>query len=127
MASIASTEPTLTTIKVSKETRHRLKAMAQRAHCTIDEYVNELIAIADREERRDDLRGAFANMTASQRLSYLSEADPYVRDTSWDGVTVATEWQDDWDAHVARSARGAQSTGVAQSTSAAINRTSLEK
>jgi ElaB/YqjD/DUF883 family membrane-anchored ribosome-binding protein len=115
MASIASAEPSLTTIKVSKETRHRLKAMAQRAHCTIDEYVNELIAIADREERWDDLRGAFANMTASQRLSYLSEADPYVRDTSWDGVTVAPEWQDDWDAH------------VAQSTSAAVKRPSSEK
>ncbi len=121
MASIASTDPSLTTIKVSKETRHRLKAMAQRAHCTIDEYVNELIAIADREERWDDLRGAFANMTATQRLSYLSEADPYVRDTSWDGVTVAAEWQDHWDADMA------QSAGVAQSTGAATKRTSSEK
>lgn len=95
---------TQTTIKVSTETRDQLKRAARAQQCTIDQYLNKLIAIADREQRWDSLRASVAKMTAQDWAEYMAEADPYVRDDDWDGVTVDPEWQDEWNAHLARQA-----------------------
>ena len=96
--------PSATTIKVTSVTRDRLKAMAKREQCTIDQYLNKLIAMADREQRWDALRASVAKMTAEDWADYTSEADPYVPDPQWDGVTVDPEFQAEWDAHLARQA-----------------------
>jgi predicted nuclease with TOPRIM domain len=88
----------LTTIKVSMQTRDRLKSLAQQDQCTLEEYVNKLIALAYREQRWDELRASVTKMTASQRAQYLADADAYQADPNWDGRTVAAEWQEEWDA-----------------------------
>jgi predicted DNA-binding protein len=88
----------LTTIKVSMQTRDRLKSLAKQEECTLEDYVNKLIALAYREQRWDELHAAVSKMTASQRAEYLREADDYQADPNWDGRTVASEWQDEWDA-----------------------------
>ena len=88
----------LTTIKVSMQTRDRLKSLAKQEQCTLEEYVNKLIALAYREQRWDELRASISTMTASQKAEYLRDADAYQADPNWDGRTVAVEWQDDWDA-----------------------------
>lgn len=88
--------------------------MAKRDQCTIDQYLNKLIAMADRELRWDALRASIAKMTAEDWAEYMAEADPYVPDEAWDGVTVDAEWQDEWNAHLARQAALENPGGQAQ-------------
>jgi hypothetical protein len=95
----------VTTIKVSMATRDRLKKLAQRDDCTLEQYVNKLIAMAEREHRWDSLRASAANMSDGEWSEFSSEADPYVPDQAWNGLTVASEWQDEWDAQLARKGR----------------------
>lgn len=68
-----------TTIKVSTETRDRVKAHAARSERTIEQYINMLIDLADREQRWDALRAARANMTPSDWVSYNNEVSAWDR------------------------------------------------
>jgi hypothetical protein len=99
----------LTTIKVSMATRDRLKKLAQRDDCTLEQYVNKLIAMADREHRWDSLRASATAMSVGEWSEFSDEADPYVPDHEWNGLTVASEWQDEWDAQLARKGRSGDS------------------
>ncbi len=51
---------TMTTIKVSTETRDRLKAQARSAHLSLGEHLARLATAADRGLRFEDLRAAIA-------------------------------------------------------------------
>ncbi|RNL61407.1 antitoxin [Nocardioides marmoriginsengisoli] len=51
---------TMTTIKVSTETRDRLKAQASAAHVSLGEHLTRLAAAADRGLRFEALRSAIA-------------------------------------------------------------------
>ncbi|CAB4896794.1 MAG: hypothetical protein F2808_03735 [Actinobacteria bacterium] len=93
-----------TTIKVSPDTRDKLKVLAKREECTLDQYLNKLIAMADREQRWDSLRASVAAMSSQDWEDYAQEANPQRADVPWDGATVADEWQEEWDAWVARNA-----------------------
>jgi hypothetical protein len=91
-----------TTIKVSPDTRDKLKALAKNEACTIDQYLNKLIAMADREQRWDSLRASVAAMSSQDWQDYAQEADPQRAEVTWDGATVADEWQAEWDSYAAR-------------------------
>jgi hypothetical protein len=65
----------MTTIKVTPETRDRIKSHAQRADCTINEYLDLLIDSADRELRFDALRRAMANTSEEDMQSWRDETD----------------------------------------------------
>lgn len=93
-----------TTIKVSPDTRDKLKVLAKGELCTIDQYLNKLIAMAEREQRWGSLRASVAAMSSQDWDDYAQEANPQRVEVTWDGVTVADEWQEEWDAHVARNA-----------------------
>ncbi len=93
-----------TTIKVSPDTRDKLKVLAKGELCTIDQYLNKLIAMAEREQRWDSLRASVAAMSSQDWEDYAQEANPQRAEVTWDGVTVADEWQEEWDAHLARHA-----------------------
>jgi len=82
---------------VTSVTRDRLKQLAKRDACTIDEYLNKLIAMAYREQRWDALRASVEQMTPHARADYDRESDDYRPDTAWDGVVVDDEWQSEWD------------------------------
>jgi len=51
---------TMTTIKVSTETRDRLKAQASAAHVSLGEHLTRLASAADRGLRFEALRAAVA-------------------------------------------------------------------
>jgi hypothetical protein len=75
-----------TTIKVSSATRDRIKEHAQRSDRTIDQYLNLLIDLAERELRWDALREARARMTTTDWASYNAETSVWDA-TNTDGVT----------------------------------------
>ena len=91
-------------------TRDRLKKLAQRDDCTLEQYVNKLIAMADREHRWDSLRSSAARMSDGEWSEFSNEADPYVPDQAWNGRTVASEWQDEWDAQLSREGQSGDSS-----------------
>ena len=66
---------TMTTIKVTPATRDRIKGHAQRADRTINDYLDMLIDLADRELRFDALRAAIANTSAEDMASWRDETD----------------------------------------------------
>lgn len=65
----------MTTIKVTPVTRDRLKSHAKRAERTINEYLDMLIDLADRELRFDALRTAIANTSEEDMQSWREETD----------------------------------------------------
>lgn len=65
----------MTTIKVTPVTRDRLKSHAQRAKRTINEYLDMLIDLADRELRFDALRAAIANTSEADMQSWREETE----------------------------------------------------
>ena len=65
----------MTTIKVTPATRDRIKGHAQRADRTINDYLDMLIDLADRELRFDALRAAIANTSAEDMASWRDETD----------------------------------------------------
>lgn len=68
---------TSTTIKVSRETRDRLRDQARRAHLTLGEHLMRLADGADREERFRELRRAMAATAVDQHESYVREAESW--------------------------------------------------
>jgi hypothetical protein len=73
----------MTTIKVTPATRDRIKGHAQRADRTINDYLDMLIDLADRELRFDALRAAIANTSAEDMASWRDETDV------WETVELA--------------------------------------
>lgn len=65
----------MTTIKVTPVTRDRLKSHAQRADRTINDYLDMLIDLADRELRFDALRAAIANTSEEDMKSWREETE----------------------------------------------------
>jgi Ni/Co efflux regulator RcnB len=64
---------TLTTIKVTKQTRDLLKAQADAANQTLGEYLAQLARSADRQSRFTALREAIAGSSKAQQDSYAAE------------------------------------------------------
>lgn len=62
-----------TTLKVSTQTRDRIKAHASKSDRTIDQYINYLIDLADRELRWDAMREALGKMTPQDWADYNAE------------------------------------------------------
>lgn len=69
---------TSTTIKVSRETRDRLKAQAAAAHVTLGEHLARLADAGDRALRFEQLRAAIAAESAADRSSYEAERDAWL-------------------------------------------------
>ena len=65
----------MTTIKVTPVTRDRLKSHAKRAERTINDYLDMLIDLADRELRFDALRAAIANTSEEDMKSWREETE----------------------------------------------------
>lgn len=69
---------TSTTIKVSTETRDRLKAQAAAAHLTLGEHLARLADAGDRALRFESLRVAIAGQTDAERRAYESARDAWL-------------------------------------------------
>ncbi|MFZ2051408.1 MAG: hypothetical protein WB698_08030 [Solirubrobacteraceae bacterium] len=69
MASVATT-----TIRVSSETRNRLKALSAREGRPAGEIVAELVSAADDERLLRDAESAFASMEPAALAAYRREA-----------------------------------------------------
>jgi len=65
----------MTTIKVTPATRDRIKGHAQRADRTINDYLDVLIDLADRELRFDALRAAIAATSEEDMTSWREETE----------------------------------------------------
>ncbi|MEE3126917.1 MAG: antitoxin [Actinomycetota bacterium] len=64
---------TATTIKVSRETRDRLKAQAARSDITLGEHLARLADRADRDLRFQALRESIARTSEADMRSYEAE------------------------------------------------------
>jgi hypothetical protein len=69
---------TMTTIKVSTETRDRLKAQASAAHVSLGEHLSRLAAAADRGLRFEALRSAMAATPPESMAAYVAETDTWL-------------------------------------------------
>jgi hypothetical protein len=69
---------TATTIKVSVETRDRLKAQASAAQVSLGEYLTRLAAAADRGLRFEALRAAIAATPPDLMSEYAAETDEWL-------------------------------------------------
>ncbi|WP_448072560.1 hypothetical protein [Georgenia yuyongxinii] len=74
----------MTTIKVSFETRNRLKAQAAAAHLSLGAHLERLADAADREARLDALRRAVSAASGADAGGWARETD------EWD----VTEWRE---------------------------------
>lgn len=57
---------------------------------------------SDRQQRWDAPRASVARMTDEDWADYANEGNPERVVSDWDGVTVAPEWQDEWNEHLRR-------------------------
>lgn len=69
---------TMTTIKVSTETRDRLKAQASATHVSLGEHLTRLAEAADRGLRYEALRAAIAATPADAWASYEAETNEWL-------------------------------------------------
>lgn len=69
---------TVTTIKVSTETRDRLKAQAAVEHISLGEYLARLADEAERALRFRALRTAIATTSESDRRAYDVETEAWL-------------------------------------------------
>ena len=70
---------TMTTIKVSPDTRDRLKAQAKAAHRSLGEFLVDLADLAERRARFDSLRQAITQTSAETRASHVAESAEWER------------------------------------------------
>lgn len=64
---------TMTTIKVTMETRDQLKAQAEAAGVTLGQHLTRLAGLAARDERRRAMREALARVTPAGWADYMQE------------------------------------------------------
>jgi len=69
---------TVTTIKVSSETRDRLKAQAAAAHVSLGAHLARLADAADRGLRFESLRTAITATPTDVRAAYDAETDEWL-------------------------------------------------
>ncbi len=69
---------TMTTIKVSTETRDRLKAQASAAHVSLGEHLARLAVAADRGLRYEALRAAIAATPPDVLAAYEAETNEWL-------------------------------------------------
>ena len=69
---------TVTTIKVSTETRDRLKAQAARNNLSLGEHLRRLADAADRELRFQAVRAAMTASSEDDRRSYAAETQAWL-------------------------------------------------
>lgn len=67
----------LTTIKVSVQTRNRLKAQASAAHLSLGEHLTQLADAADRESRMAALKRAIAETPDDRATSHAAETESW--------------------------------------------------
>lgn len=65
----------LTTIKVSREVRDRLKQQAAAEHRTLGEHLRYLASLADKQERFARLRAEIDATPAADMTSYREETE----------------------------------------------------
>ncbi|QGH70564.1 antitoxin [Pseudactinotalea sp. HY158] len=76
---------TMTTIKVSVQTRDRLKAQAAASKRSLGSYLEELAEVAERRARFERLRAAMAATPQELRDSYDDERRVWDR-LEWEGM-----------------------------------------
>ena len=81
---------TMTTIKVSRELRDRLKVEAEREGKTLGGYIERLAELDAREKRWEALRVAMANTSPEDWASYRAETEEWERADLTD--LAKTEW-----------------------------------
>ena len=69
---------TTTTIKVSTETRDRLKAQAAAAHLSLGEHLSRLASAADRGLRFEAMRAAIAATPSDVMADYTAATDEWL-------------------------------------------------
>lgn len=69
---------TMTTIKVSTETRDRLKAQASAAQVSLGEHLSRLASAADRGLRFEAMRSAIAATRPELITDYTAETDEWL-------------------------------------------------
>ena len=73
----------MTTIKVTRELRDRLKEQAAAEHRTLGEQLEHLVARAERTRRFAEMRESMANMTEEDWKSYREETEWWDRATGF--------------------------------------------
>jgi predicted transcriptional regulator len=63
----------MTTIKVSQQTRDRLKVLARNANRTLGDYLTDIAALAERKARFAAMREAMARTTPEEWADYVAE------------------------------------------------------
>jgi hypothetical protein len=69
---------TSTTIKVSTETRDRLKAQASAAHVSLGEHLSRLASAADRGLRFEAVRAAIGATPPELLVDFAADADEWL-------------------------------------------------
>jgi len=75
---------TMTTIKVTMETRDRLKSQAEAAGLTLGQHLERLARLGAREARRTAMRDTLARVTPEEWEDY---SDPH----EWDAYAPRSE------------------------------------
>lgn len=66
---------TVTTIKVTRELRDRLKGQAAAAHRTLNEHLAHLATLADKQQRIEQLRAEIDATSEQDAASYRAETE----------------------------------------------------
>ncbi|MEN9751679.1 MAG: hypothetical protein RLZZ600_726 [Actinomycetota bacterium] len=87
---------TFTTVKVSTETRDRLKIRAEEGNFpSIDAYLEDLIAREDRAKKIAEFRDVMSRVTPEEWADYMAEVASMDGSLS-DGLDPKENWDDEW-------------------------------
>lgn len=85
---------TFTTVKVSTETRDRLKRRAEEGnYSSIDVFLNELIDERERAERLAEFREVMSRVTPEEWADYMAEVSVW-DSTLMDGLDPDEKWDE---------------------------------
>ena len=88
---------TFTTVKVTAETRDRLKRRADEGnYSSIDVMLNELIDERERAEQIAEFRAVMARVTPAEWADYMAEVSTMDASLS-DGLDPNENWEDEWE------------------------------
>jgi hypothetical protein len=88
---------TFTTVKVTAETRDRLKRRADEGHfSSIDAYLDDLIRREDRAKKLADFRDVMSRVTPEEWADYMREVSVWDA-TLTDGLDPSENWEDEWE------------------------------
>jgi hypothetical protein len=87
---------TFTTVKVTAETRDRLKHRADEGkYSSIDVLLNELLDERERAEQIAEFRAVMARVTPEEWADYMVEVSTMDASLS-DGLDPNENWEDEW-------------------------------